>query len=214
MDPFGILWFVLGCVVTWWFARQSSRELKQLNVDLQHDNAVLRQVVEKIPAELHALIANDPRTKLTMEQVAQLAASVSRLRDVNAPRQLTGDQRQQLVASLRQLEPKSLRIVSTGGDDEADHFRDQLTMAFQDAGWPVTSATAVAATNVNGLSLDYFGGHLSSTTPPGDDTLRLQAALEQTGLKVRTRSLPSDEHDLHWLLCVGQKPRMSPSPTC
>lgn len=212
MDPFGILWFVLGCVVTWWFARQSSRELQQLNADLQRDNAALHRVVEKIPAELHTLIANDPRTTLTMEQVAQLAASVGQLQQHNAPRQLTSDQKQHLVTALRQLEPKSIRIVSTGGDDEADHFRDQLTMAFREAGWPVSSGTALAAMNVNGLSLDYFSGHtghLPATAPPNDDTVALHAALEHAGVKVRTRPLGEDERDLHWLLSVGHKPSMS-----
>lgn len=202
-----IVGFVAGAIVSWLFARQSSKELRAMNDALRSDNAALKRIAEKIPTELHALIANDPRSMLTTQQVAQLATTVAQLQDQNAPRRLMSDQRERLVAEIRKFEPKAMRIVSAGDDDEADHFRDQLVTTFRDAGWPVGGGTAIAAMDVNGLSLDYFAGHLSSA-PPTDETIRLQPIFDRAGLKVRTRPLPENERDMHWLLSVGHKPRM------
>lgn len=135
-----------------------------------------------------------------------LQSTMRRLEERDAPRQLTSNQIDRLLSELAKLEPQPIAVTSAGNDSEADRFRDQIGEAFRSAGWSVDVRTAAAAMDVEGVSLDYFSGHLRTTTPTAD-TIRFQTALERANVAVRPRSLPEDEHEFHWMLSVGHKPR-------
>jgi hypothetical protein len=177
---------------------QSTEQLADLIVEKLNDSA------PSSAKSLTAAAASGPVD--AQRQVEDLQRTIQRLEERDAPRQLTFDQGEKLYAHLTNLEPQPIAIVSFGNDSEADRYRDQLGEVFRRAGWAVAVRTAIAAIDVEGVSLDYFAGHLRSS-PPGADTIHLQAALERAGIPVRPRSMPEDEGEWHWMLTSGRKPR-------
>lgn len=125
---------------------------------------------------------------------------------IDEPRFLNDQQMGDLQTKLQQIPPERIGVFSFGNDSEANQFRDQLGRVFESAGWPADVRTAVAAIDVEGVSLDYFAGNRSDE-PPGDETLSLHGALESCGVQTRLRPHAEPGNDYHWYLCVGQKPR-------
>jgi len=96
-------------------------------------------VVEKTPTELHAL--NRQRSSVNAHDAAGRAARcihfIHSYRMSTRHASLTAEQRQQLVTALRQLEPKPMRIISTGvtGKPIASAISSQRRFKLRDGQW-------------------------------------------------------------------------------
>lgn len=200
-------------------ARFDSTEIPGINETVAYINvrdytpeAFADLIVQKLNDAAPSPSQSSARTELAAspievhQQLEELQRTIRRLEERDAPRQLTSDQIERLLSELAELEPQPIGVVSFGNDSEADRYRDQLGDVFGRAGWSVAVRTAIAAIDVEGVSLDYSAGHLRSS-PPAADTIRLQAALERAGVAVRPRPMPEDESEWHWMLVVGRKPR-------
>jgi hypothetical protein len=137
-----------------------------------------------------------PPGKLTVEMPAET-------RQRREPRQLTEDQREQLLRTLREDPKVPLAVVSISGDNESYAFAQRLNMLFDIAGWPTRG---ISQQTVSGVSPG-----LTFVTKSGNATVlaraaRLQDTLHAMGIAAQSRALESMPQGL-LMLVVGPKPQ-------
>jgi len=216
IDPTGIIETVVGAVVGWianhFYSRQGSRQLKQLNDRLQQDNQQMLKLIEKLPAELLTAISSDPRHTLTLQQLGDLTRIVTELDARHQPRRLSEEQRSRIVEALRAIPISPICISAPSNDIEAQNFSEQIGAAFQQAGWPTSIYTSVAAMDVSGVAVAYYAPDLGwphELPPPTEEDEAIRAALDKADL--RADFLPLREFrpgNMRFHIIVGQKPTM------
>jgi hypothetical protein len=88
------------------------------------------------------LIALRKDADVQRERAAMAEKELLNLKQILAPRRLTGTQRGQFIAVARDLPRGNLTIRCTGGDPEACDFAMDIHDALQRAGWPTTFSEA------------------------------------------------------------------------
>jgi outer membrane protein OmpA-like peptidoglycan-associated protein len=117
-------------------------------------------------------------------------------------RQLTEDQREQLLRTLREDPKVPLAVVSISGDNESYVFAQELDALFDIAGWPTQG---VSQQTVRGVPPG-----LTFVTKSGDATVfaraaRLQDTLHAMGIAAQSSALESMPQGL-LMLVVGPQP--------
>jgi len=118
------------------------------------------------------------------------------------PRELTENQRAQLLQTLREDPKVPLMVVSLSGDNESYAFAQKLDMLFDIAGW---TTQGVSQQTVSGVPPG-----LTFVTKSGDATVvaqtaRLQGALHAMGIMAQSSALESMPQGL-LMLVVGPNP--------
>jgi hypothetical protein len=231
MEPLSIITFLLGCTLTWWLARKSSKELKQTNANLRADNAAVRTdnaelresiselrrdngelkaLVEKLPADFRSAIASDPRSTLTAQQLHEVSRTVAELHERQQPRKLTPEQREALASSLQSIPPEPIGVLGAPSNSESKLFADEIGEVFQSAGWPTEIRTAIHADTIEGIQIVYLTGETWDATPlPMPEVVTtLAAALDHAGLKATPAAFSGTPRSWQVGIYVGHKPRM------
>jgi gas vesicle protein len=203
-----IVSFVAGAVVSWLFARQSSKELKQLNGELRRDNAALKTLVEKLPTDFRSAVANDPRATLTAQQLQDVSRTVAELTEHQQARRLSVEQREAFVWSLKVIPPQQIGVFGSPSDSESMQFAQQIGGAFLSAGWPTEIRPAVHADHVEGIHIVYLTGE-SSQLPSSEPGLvtTLMTAFENASLNATATPLAETAKQMAVYIAVGHKPR-------
>jgi hypothetical protein len=136
-----------------------------------------------------------PPGTLTVEAPAET-------RQRREPRQLTEDQREQLLRTLREDPELPLAVVSMSGDNESHAFAQKLKLVFDLAGWPTQG---VSQQTVSGVPPG-----LTFVTKSGDATVaaraaRVQDTLHAMGIAAQSSALESVPQGL-LMLVVGPQP--------
>jgi hypothetical protein len=137
-----------------------------------------------------------PPGQLTVEMPAET-------RQRREPRNLTEDQREQLLRALREDPKVPLAVVSIPGDNESYAFARKLDMLFDLAGWPTRG---ISQQTVSGVPPG-----LTFVTNSGDAAVfaraaRVQDTLHAMGIAAQSRALESMPQGL-LMLVVGPQPR-------
>jgi len=118
------------------------------------------------------------------------------------PRQLTEDQRAQLLQTLREDPKVPLAVVSISGDNESHAFAEKLDMFFDIAGWPTRGVSRQTVSGVPpGLTLVAKSGD----APVVAQAARLQGALHAMGIVAQSSALESIPQGV-LMLVVGPNP--------
>jgi outer membrane protein OmpA-like peptidoglycan-associated protein len=130
------------------------------------------------------------------------AQSPTEIRQRREPRQLTEDQREQLLRTLREDPKLPLAVVSMSGDNESHAFAAELDGLFDLAGWPTQG---VSQQTVSGVPPG-----LTFVTKSGDATVAARAAhlqdtLHTMGIAAQSSALESMPQGL-LMLVVGPQP--------
>jgi hypothetical protein len=124
-------------------------------------------------------------------------------RQRQGPRDLTEDQREQLLRTLREDPKVPLAVIAISGDNESYAFAKKLDMVFDIAGWPTRG---VSQETVSGVPPG-----LTFVTKSGDAAVfaqaaRLQGTLHAMGIAAQSSALESMPEGV-LMLVVGPKPR-------
>ncbi len=226
---FSLITFLLGCALSWWLARQSSKELRQSNADLRSDNAAVRsdnedlrrligelrndngelkRLVEKLPADFRSAVADDPRTTLTAQQLQVISRTVGELQDRQRPRTLTEEHSEALVAALRAIPPEPAMVTGSPGDSESMQFATQIGSAFQAAGWPTEVRTSIHADTIEGVQIVYRTGEQSEPLPMPEVVPAVINALRDADVLATAAPLTGKPQPTRFFVSVGHKPRL------
>jgi hypothetical protein len=121
------------------------------------------------------------------------------------PRELTEDQRTQLLQTLREDPKVPLAVVSISGDNESQAFAQKLDMLFDIAGWPTQG---VSRQTVSGVPPGLTFVTKSGDAPVVAQAARLQDALHAMGIVAQSSALDSMPPGL-LMLVVGPNPPYS-----
>jgi hypothetical protein len=123
-------------------------------------------------------------------------------RQRRGPRELTEDQRAQLLRTLREAPKVPLAVVSISGDNESYAFAQKLDMLFDIAGWPTQGVSRQTVSNVPpGLTLVAKSGDATVVA----QAARLQDTLHAMGIVAQSSALESMPQGL-LMLVVGPNP--------
>jgi hypothetical protein len=119
------------------------------------------------------------------------------------PRQLTEDQREQLLRTLREDPKVPLTVIAISGDNESHAFAQKLDMLFDIAGWPTRGVSQQTASGVPpGLTFVIKSGD----APVFARAARLQDTLHAMGIVAQSSALESMPQGL-LMLVVGPQPQ-------
>jgi hypothetical protein len=118
------------------------------------------------------------------------------------PRQLTENQRAQLLQTLREDPKVPLTVVSISGDNESQAFAQKLDMLFDIAGWPTQG---ISRQTVRGVPPGLTFVTKSGDAPVVAQAARLQDALHAMGIVTQSSALDSMPPGL-LMLVVGPNP--------
>jgi hypothetical protein len=136
-----------------------------------------------------------PAGELTVEMPAET-------RQRREPRRLTGDEREQLLRTLREAPKVPLTVVSIAGDNESYAFARNLDMLFNIAGWPTRGVSQQAVSGVPpGLTLVSK----SADATVSARAARLQDTLHAMGIAAQRGTVESIPEGI-LMLVVGPKP--------
>jgi outer membrane protein OmpA-like peptidoglycan-associated protein len=124
------------------------------------------------------------------------------IRQRQQPRQLTEDQRAQLVRTLRDIPRVPLAVVSIFGDGESSSFAKELEALFTAAGWATQGVTQQTVRGLSpGLTFLSKSGDAATSAP----AVRLQNVFNAVGLPAHSRAHESMPPGVLTLV-VGPKP--------
>jgi hypothetical protein len=167
-----------------------------------------------VPGQLPGNLQADPDLDLTIkggtsslggetipanQPTVEMPATARQRRE---PRELTEDQRTQLLQTLREDPKVPLTVVSLSGDNESHAFAQKLDMLFDIAGWPTQGVNQQTISGVPpGLTFVTKGGD----APVVAQATRLQDALHAIGIVAQSSALESIPQGL-LVLVVGPNP--------
>ena len=180
---------------------------------LKEENSRLnRETVEKT-AEIQRLetllapfrtIALQRYTDPEPEALRKLAHRISELENSVAPRSLTDDQTESLLAILNNLPKGGIYVVSRMMDGEAKDYGAEVADVMKQAGWQVRPNSMLADDTVG------FGvcSYKSEKKLPGHDMLREafnRAGIKCSDISIRDKSIPLPPDSTALLIVVGRK---------
>jgi hypothetical protein len=130
------------------------------------------------------------------------AKLVREIRHQPSSRKLTGDQREQLLQTLREDPKVPLTVVSVARDSESYAFAEELDTLFNTAGWPTRGVSQQTVTGIP-PGLTFVMGSGDGTV--SSRAARVQDTIHAMGIVSQSRALDSMPHGLLMLL-VGPKP--------
>jgi hypothetical protein len=136
-----------------------------------------------------------PPGKLTVEMPPEI-------RQRREPRQLTEDQREQLLRTLREDPKLPLAVVSMSGDNESYAFAQKLNLLFDLAGWPTQG---VSQRTISGVPPGLTFVTKSSDAAVVALATHLQDTLHTMGIAAQSSALESMPQGL-LMLVVGPQP--------
>ena len=130
------------------------------------------------------------------------AQAATEVRQRLPSRKLTGDQRTQLLQTLREDPKVPLAVVSISGDNESQAFAEELDALFGSAGWPTRG---VSQQTVSGVPPGLTFVTKSGDAPVVAQAARLQDALHAMGIVAQSSALDSMPPGI-LMLVVGPNP--------